>query len=78
MVVLCFRYQEFIGNKECDDSLNHKECCFDGGDCPYNLDCALNCPHEITKLGDAICDNHLNILDCCFDAGDCLENYGLL
>jgi hypothetical protein len=71
-----FSYNDFIGNKVCDDVLNHKECCFDGGDCSFHHDCISNCPYETTSQGDGVCNANLNIQECCFDAGDCLTDNG--
>ena len=71
-----FSYNDFIGNNECDDVLNHEECCFDGGDCSTHQDCISNCPYETTNQKDGNCDGYLNIPECCFDGGDCLTDNG--
>ena len=70
----CQQYSKHLSDGICDDVLNHEECCFDGNDCQYQLNCTLNCPYDTRHLGDGICDLFLKDKpECCLDAGDCTE-----
>ena len=82
-----------IGDGSCDQSLNTKECYFDGGDCQPKIciEAGIKCIVESGLSceygpGDGLCDDELNTEECNFDHGDCFEytgcpencDYGLL
>ena len=57
---------ELIGNGNCDDLNNNKECNYDKGDC---------CDTSIWKwIGNGHCDDENNKEECHWDGGDCCGN----
>ena len=78
----CIDNPELLGNGQCDQVYNNKECGYDLGDCKDRYAFSSNCSYDgldccsidnTDLLGDGRCDHYpYNSLLCNFDDGDCI------